>query len=261
MSVTSRSTAASWNPPAGVGWNAGTGCPSGSGTPARDRGVWCGGATVNSRVPPTRSAPSASSARTRRYPAPTPPSAPATRPSGPPGSSITTARASGARIGRIVPSPRSSDAASQPHPKRGAGPARPSSGSVAAASAPSTSEVAWYANESDSVVQRIGGCVSTRRMRGSARSRRSDRGRPVPPDRPSPVRSTTFAVASARSRRSSPKRACTGPPCSACTRWMNPRTSRHPSSNRSHGFRSRHWWPPGNRTCPLEIRSAATLPG
>ena len=41
---------------------------------------------------------------------------------------------------------------------------------------------------------------------------------------------------------------------------MNPRTKRTPSSNASHGLRSRHWALPGSFTWPPAILSGATRP-
>ena len=51
---------------------------------------------------------------------------------------------------------------------------------------------------------------------------------------------TAVADPSARLRRSSPSRAGTGPQAPLSSRWMKPRTTRTPSSNASHGLRSRH---------------------
>ena len=71
---------------------------------------------------------------------------------------------------------------------------------------------------------------------------------------------TAVAVPSPRLRRSSPRRAWSGPSAPPSSRWTNPRTSRNPSSNASHGLRSRHWVAAGRRTWPPAIRRSAVRP-
>ena len=51
---------------------------------------------------------------------------------------------------------------------------------------------------------------------------------------------TAVAVPSPRLRRSSPRRAWSGPSAPPSSRWTKPRTRRNASSNASHGLRSRH---------------------
>ena len=76
-----------------------------------------------------------------------------------------------------------------------------------------------------------------------------------------PCLSIAVAEPSARLRRSSPRRAGTGPQAPLSRRWTKPRTSRTPSSNASHGLRSRQCAPPGRRTWPPAIFSGAMRPG
>ena len=72
---------------------------------------------------------------------------------------------------------------------------------------------------------------------------------------------TAVAVPSPRLRRSSPRRAWSGPRAPPSSRWTNPRTSRTASSNASHGLRSRHSSAAGSLTWPPTIRSGAVRPG
>ena len=72
---------------------------------------------------------------------------------------------------------------------------------------------------------------------------------------------TTDDGPSTRLRRSSPSRAGTGPQAPLSSRWTKPRTIRTPSSNASHGFRSRHCAVPGTLTCPFAMRIGASRPG
>ena len=111
---------------------------------------------------------------------------------------------------------------------------------------------------------RTGGWPSTRRMRGAGaprppapRARRSGRaGRTG-----STSARTAVAVPSPRLRRSSPRRAWSGPSAPPSRRWTKPRTSRNASSNASHGLRSRHWVAAGRRTCPPAMRRLRDAPG
>ncbi len=84
------------------------------------------------------------------------------------------------------------------------------------------------------------------------------------PIAPSPAgvswRSTAVATPSSRLRRSSPRRAGTGPQAAPSRRWTKPRTVRMPSSKATHGFRSRQVAPPGGLMWPPLIRSGATRP-
>ena len=100
-------------------------------------------------------------------------------------------------------------------------------------------------------------------MRGSGPDRPgvspSSRSRPSP-DVPDRAR-TAVAVPSPRLRRSSPRRAWSGPSAPPSSRWTNPRTSLNASSNASHGLRSRHCVAAGSRTWPPAIRRLAVRPG
>ncbi len=121
------------------------------------------------------------------------------------------------------------------------------SGRTAADSRPRTQAVPQYASDRRSWFGRTGGWPRTSRTRrpppaappspGSQPSERAAEGPAMP--------STALAVPSTRLRRSLPKRAWTDPSERPSSRWMKPRTRRMPSSKASHGFRSRHWPPPG----------------
>ena len=76
-----------------------------------------------------------------------------------------------------------------------------------------------------------------------------------------PSRTTTSAIPSVRLWRSSPNRAVISPSGAPSRRWTKPRTRRKPSSNASHGLRSRHWPPAGRRIRPPLIRRFAMRPG
>ena len=203
--------------------------------------------------PASSSSPSSSRARTSRKPAPTPPRAAATSASGPPPSTRNTTRPSRASAGSTAASDRPRAAACQPHGARMALPDSASSGRTAAASRPSTQAVAQYASDRRSWFGRTGGWLRTSRMRrrpgpdppASEASQPSDRAAEGPA-----IPRTAVAVPSTRLRRSDPIRAWTDPSEPPSRRWMKPRTMRMPSSNAIHGFRSRHWPPPGGLTRP-----------
>ena len=108
-----------------------------------------------------------------------------------------------------------------------------------------------------------GGWPSTRRIRGGRRRRgRGADGSSWRTRRPDGLESarTAVAVPSPRLRRSSPRRAWSGPSAPPSSRWTKPRTSRTASSNASHGLRSRHWVALGRRTWPPLMRRLAIRP-
>ena len=92
--------------------------------------------------------------------------------------------------------------------------------------------------------------------RGSARPRqlraRASRRRGSPDDgRGDPFHEAAEVV---------PKRASRGPSAPPSSRWMKPGPSRKPSSNASHGFRSRHGSGRGDRILPPAIRTPGRGP-
>ena len=101
----------------------------------------------------------------------------------------------------------------------------------------------WYAQASRSATGRSGGVPTTSRIRGRTPQPATGappRARAPPSAAGVPCLTTTVAAPSARLRRSSPRRAGTGPQAPLSSRWTKPRTTRTPSSNASHGLRSRH---------------------
>ncbi len=101
----------------------------------------------------------------------------------------------------------------------------------------------------------MGGWPSTSRTRGAGVAERSQPALAPPSLRARTAEglataSTAVADPSPSERRSSPRRAWSGPSAPPSRRCTNPRTPRNDSSNASHGLRSRHWVALGRRTWP-----------
>ena len=219
------------------------------------------------RARPRRRSPDPPRAAGRRRagsPPTTPPSTQATSDSGASPSSSSTARAFRVED-RLDAAQGAGHRGRLPRPRRPRPPAR-TAARAAASRRPRARAPTPCRGRPRRAARRPAASAGCPRPAGSAAARRSRRGWATsswsaPSAAEVPCLSIAVAEPSARLRRSSPRRAGTGPQAPLSRRWTKPRTSRTPSSNASHGLRSRQWAPPGRRTWPPAIFSGATRPG